>query len=244
MSSVFLLVHGKGDAPDCPTSAMIGVEEYLKDLNQNVVFKEYAWGQSREYDINVNNAVDEVINDIKELRKSYTNVLCVGHSLGGNILLQVVKKHTIPEGIVLINPAGNVGVAAFGIHCSVSLDKAKSMVSNNILTKEEFVDLNQGERCTIRCSPQNYIDWFSSDSSCNMFNHKADEFKDQVILLITSVGDVSQRQINYIWDIIKSNPKSKRMTLPTSEHFPEEAHLTRMYKWFDQKIKLQETQDD
>jgi len=242
MSRAFLLLHGKGDGPTNPDSFMMPVKKFLDNNDYGkTFFEEYSWGWNRRYDDTIENSLEDIYNDLKFLRKNYEKVYCIGHSLGANILLQFAKKYNQPEGIVIINPAGNVGNLAFLNYCSSSIKKAQELIANGQTDEEHiFSDINMGTEEKIKCKPIPYLDMIYYKGPNNMYLLKAEDYVEQPILLLSSTEDSTQRSFWKVWDEVGINKNSKRINIETESHAVEIEHLKQMIKWITQQEKQYE----
>ena len=234
---VFLLVHGKGGGPNVPPDEenhIVELYEWLK-RHGTVVYNEYPWGYTRRYNDTLEQGLQEVINDYNSLKAENKYVYTIGHSLGGNILIQLAQKGlTFPDGLILSNPAHNVGNPKFKNIVDWSVKKAKRLVEEG-KGKEtsDFVDILLSSIEVCYGTSESYLSFFDPDGMCNMYNYDASKMDHQHFLWIHSENDTTQMSFPRFWSGLFRNSGCVKSTSPTDYHGPDPTiHFPSIIEWY------------
>jgi hypothetical protein len=229
-SRAFLLVHGKACGPENEESKLWELHDWLKG-HGTVVFNEYTWGKTRRYNETLEKGLDEIMFDYEHLLANHLHVYVIGHSLGGNALIQLAHKGLhFPDGLILLNPAHNIGTPKIINTCNWSVEKARRLIEEGKAQEPtDFVDVHLNDVEVCYGTPEGYLSFFDPTGLCNMYNYNPEKLVHQHFLWLHSQGDPTQRAFPGVWSNVSCNSKSSRNTSPTEYHGPDpEVHFPRL----------------
>lgn len=227
-----VIMHGKGGAPTKHVSALASALEGQGFLVANL---EMPWSGSREYDVNVSAAEQEVDVALNKLRdKGAKKLFVAGHSQGGLFALYFGSKHVV-DGIIAIAPGGNVGSATFREKLGGSVALARKLVAEGKgAEKTSLADLEGSKGTyTLLASPAAYLTWFDPEGAMNQAKAVQSMNPEVPVLYIAPVNDypvllgVKQK----MFDALPKNPKSKLYEPNTSHLNAPSASLTEIVEW-------------
>jgi pimeloyl-ACP methyl ester carboxylesterase len=162
-----VVMHGKGGSPTRHVAALATALERRGFLVANL---EMPWSGSRNYDVSVTRAEEEVEAAVAALRaRGAKKVFVAGHSQGGLFALHVAGKLVV-DGAVAIAPGGNVASAVFREKLGDSLERARLLVAQgkgNEPARLEDYEASRGSYSLVTL-PAVYVTWFDPEGAMNM----------------------------------------------------------------------------
>jgi dienelactone hydrolase len=163
-----VVMHGKGGAPNSRY-----IEPFAQALESRgllVANLDMPWSGSRNYDVPVSRAEEEIEDAIASLRaKGARKVFVAGHSLGGAFALHFAGKPRV-DGIIAIAPGGNVAGAIYRTKVGEAIDRARKLVAAGKGAEPEQLTDYEGSRGTyaVVSPPASYVTWFDPDGAMNI----------------------------------------------------------------------------
>jgi dienelactone hydrolase len=163
-----VVMHGKGGAPNSRH-----IEPFAQALESRgllVANLDMPWSGSRNYDVPVSRAEEEIEEAIAGLRaKGAGKVFVAGHSQGGGFALHFAGKPRA-DGIIAIAPGGNVGGAIYRTKVAEALDRARKLVATGRGAEHERLADYEGSRgiYVVVSPPASYVTWFDPDGAMNI----------------------------------------------------------------------------
>jgi pimeloyl-ACP methyl ester carboxylesterase len=161
-----VIMHGKGGSP---TKFVSGLASSLESQGYLVANLEMPWSGTRDYDVNVSAAEQEVEAALSTLREKGAKKLFVaGHSQGGLFALYFGNKHLV-DGVIAIAPGGNVASQIFRDKLGDSVAQARKLIAEG--KGEDKVSLadyeNRRGTYPVVSPPAAYLTWFDPDGAMN-----------------------------------------------------------------------------
>lgn len=154
-----VVMHGKGGQPGRFVSELASA---LEDAGFQVANLEMPWSARREYDVDMNAAIDEVFHALDVLRaRGARRFFVAGHSQGAVFALQYAAGHKV-DGIAAIAPGGLVDSSLFARMLGSHVERARRMVAEGRGSdRAGFADYEgaRGVR-TVTTTAAIYLDWF------------------------------------------------------------------------------------
>lgn len=232
----FQFVHGKGGDPS-PDNPRFGHLLSFLENKGTVIYNEYSWGKNRRYKDTLQTGLDEVVSDYNKLLEDHQYVYIIGHSLGGNAIIQLAHKGMyFPDGLILLNPAHNIGTPKFQYVVDWSVKKARELIKEGRGDEPtEFVDRRLGETQVCYGTSKSYLTFFDPNGLCNMYNYDPIRLKHQHFLWLCSKNDRSQKIMFDVWKNISINSKCLISMSDTSFHGADpEVHYQSIVEWYIQ----------
>ena len=232
-----VIMHGKGGSPNRAVSDLAST---LKDAGYFVENIEMPWSGNRDYDVNVNDAENEIESAISVLRrKGAMKVFVAGHSQGGAFALHFAGKHH-PDGIICIAPGGNVGSNLFREKLGDSVKRAKQLVADGKGNETARLSDFEGKKgiYTIVTKPTVYLTWFDPDGAMNTRRAARDANPEIPILWLVAKRDYpGLRKANIpLFDTLPANPLT-RLFEPSSDHMgAPSASAEEIIRWISQVV--------
>lgn len=162
-----VIMHGKGGSPSKYVSGLASSLERNGYLVANV---EMPWSGRREYDVNVDAAVEELQSALHTLRSRGANKLFVaGHSLGALFALYYGGRYLV-DGVVALAPGGSVSTPVFREKLGESVNLARRLVTEGKGNeKTRFTDY-EGSKGSypVMTTPVAYLSWFDPDGAMSL----------------------------------------------------------------------------
>lgn len=214
-----VIMHGKGGSP---TKFVAGLARTLEGKGYLVANLEMPWSGSRNYDVPVSRAEEEVEAAVAGLRgKGAKKVFVSGHSQGGLFALHIASKQ-LADGVIAIAPGGSVSSPVFREKLGESVARARQLVAEGKGNEPARLEDYEGSRGTypIVTLPAAYVTWFDPEGAMNAPRAARAANPQVPILWIVPKRDYP--------GLLKSSPLVFRM-LPanalTRLHEPEADHL-------------------
>lgn len=213
-----VIMHGKGGSPTKHVSDLAGALDRKGYLVANI---EMPWSGSREYDVNVGAAEEQVEAALSSLRsKGAQKIFVAGHSQGGVFTLHFAGKHTV-DGIICIAPGGSVASQVFREKLGNSVARARQMIAEGKGDEKSRFDDYEGKKGTfsVVTTAAVYLTWFDPDGAMNS-KRAASAVNPQIpILWIVAQRDYpGLRKTNIpLFDSLPKNPHS-RLFEPSADH--------------------------
>lgn len=195
-----VVMHGKGGNPG---KHVAGLAQALEKEGFQVANLEMPWSGRRQYDADMQGAVNEIAAALNAMRaKGAKKLFVAGHSQGGLNALHYGTQQTA-DGLIAIAPGGNHGTANFQKALGEHVSTAKNMIeAGKGNEKADFADY-EGSKGSfpISTTATIYYDWFNPDSAHNM-SSVAPKVKSGVpVLYVAPTRDYpslkQQRQSNF-----------------------------------------------
>lgn len=207
-----VVVHGKWGNPQY-------IAFFGRKLRPTCEFEsiEMPWSQRRDYDSDYPAALGEIDKQVQAFRSDgYRRVFIAGHSFGANAALAYMAAIGKVDGVILLAP-GHVpdlwyerGVTREGV------DKARQLVAQGKGAETiSALDINQGQRRSLRIKASVYLSYFDPDSLGSM-PASAKRFKQTVpVLWVVGTGDsMHARGTAYVFDHLQPHPASRYLEVP------------------------------
>lgn len=208
-----VIMHGKGGSP---TKFVADLARSLEGKGYLVANLEMPWSGSRNYDVNVSRAEEEIEAAVAGLRgKGAKKVFVSGHSQGGLFALHVAGKHSV-DGVIAIAPGGSVASPVFREKLGESVTRARQLVAEGKGNEPTRLEDYEGSRGAypIVTIPAAYVTWFDPEGAMNM----------------PRAARAANPQIPILWIVPKRDyPGLLKTTIPTFGTLPTNA-LTKLYE--------------
>lgn len=161
-----VVMHGKGGRPDRIVNQLA---EGLERKGFMVANLEMPWSGRRDYDVDVDAAVQQVTAALNELRgKGAKKVFVAGHSQGGVFALHYASRQPL-DGVIPIAPGGSVDAQVYRQNVGSALDRARKMVADGKGSERgEFLDYEGSKGVsTVHTTAAVYLSWFDPDGAMN-----------------------------------------------------------------------------
>jgi pimeloyl-ACP methyl ester carboxylesterase len=161
-----VIMHGKGGSPARHVS---NLASYLEERGCLVANLEMPWSGTREYDVSVAVAENEVNAALHTLRdKGARKVFVAGHSQGALFALYFGGKYPV-DGIIAIAPGGNVAAAIYRQNVGASVELARKLVAEGRGDERTRFSDYEGSKgaYTVVAAPAAYLTWFDPDGAMN-----------------------------------------------------------------------------
>lgn len=227
-----VIMHGKGGSPTKHVSDLAIALEKKGYLVANL---EMPWSGSREYDVNVSAAEEQVEAALSSLRsKGAQKVFVAGHSQGGVFTLHFAGKHAV-DGIICIAPGGSVGSQVFREKLGNSVARARKMVAEGKGNEKSQFDDHEGKKGTfsVVTTAAVYLTWFDPDGAMNSKRAAAAVNPQVPILWIVAQRDYpGLRKTNIpLFDSLPKNPHT-RLFEPSADHLSAPyASIDEIVRW-------------
>lgn len=180
---------------------------------------EMPWSQRREYDADYPAALAEIDRQVQAFRQQgYRRVVLAGHSFGANAALAYMAAIGAVDAVVLMAP-GHTPEIFYAGATRDSVDQARARVAegkgDDMLSA---VDVNQGQRRTLRVRASAYLSYFDPDGLGSM-PVSASRFRKAVpVLWVIGSGDrLIARGPGYVFERLPPHPKSQYLVV-TADH--------------------------
>lgn len=160
-------MHGKGGSPDKHVNTLA---QALRDEGYQVASLDMPWSARRQYDVDMNAAVNEITTALDAMRARGAKKLFVaGHSQGGLFTLYYGGRQIV-DGLIAIAPGGNHGAPDFRNALGAPVGNAKAMIdAGRGGEKAVFADFEGAKGAyPITTTAAVYYDWFNPDGPHNM----------------------------------------------------------------------------
>ncbi len=164
-----LLMHGKGGTSQ-PNTPIGKLSSFLEGKGFLVSAPNMPWSRDRGYDKTYEESMAEIDGEVKKLiKKGASKIVIGGHSMGANAALGYGARYEGIAGILAIAPGHVPEGSAFQNLIGNDWKRAKKMVkSGNGDQKEEFNDVNQGEKSKKKMRAEVYLSWFDPNGPAVM----------------------------------------------------------------------------
>jgi len=159
-----VVMHGKGGRPGKFVDELAAA---LEGAGFQVANLEMPWSGRRQYDTNMQGAVDEITRAFDAMRAKGAHKLFVaGHSQGGMFALHYAGVRRV-DGVLAIAPGGQVDASSFAPKLAAHVQKAREMVENGQgAEKASFSDYESSRGTNpITTTAAIYLDWFDPNGS-------------------------------------------------------------------------------
>ena len=208
-----VIMHGKGGSPNRHVADLARTLESRGYLVANL---EMPWSGSRNYDVNVGRAEEEVEAALTSLRgKGAKKVFVSGHSQGGAFALHLAGKQSV-DGVIAMAPGGNVANRVFRENLGESVARARQLVAEGKGNEPARLEDYEGARGTypIVAIPAAYVTWFDTEGAMNM----------------DRAARAANPQVPILWIVPKrERPALQKTILPMFRELPANP-LTRLYE--------------
>jgi esterase/lipase len=161
------IMHGKGGSP---SKYVAGLASSLERNGYLVANLEMPWSGRRDYDVNVDAAIEEVQSALDTLRSRGANKLFVaGHSLGALFALYYAGQYPV-DGVIAIAPGGSVSTPVFREKLGESVKLARSLVAEGKGNEKTRLTDYEGAKGTypVITTPVAYLSWFDPDGAMSL----------------------------------------------------------------------------
>lgn len=180
---------------------------------------EMPWSQRRNYDADYAAALAEVDRQVQAFRQQgYKRVVVAGHSFGANAALAYMATIGQADAVVALAP-GHVPDLFYAGPTREGVDQARAKVAEGKGDETlSVVDINQGQRRSLRMRAATYLSYFDPDGLGSMPT-SATRFRKPVPLLwVIGSGDrLIERGPGYVFDRAPAHPKSQYLVV-TADH--------------------------
>lgn len=162
-----VVMHGKGGSPDKHVNTLA---QALRDEGYQVASLDMPWSGRRQYDVDMNGAVNEITAALDTMRASGAKKLFVaGHSQGGLFTLYYGGRQMV-DGLIAIAPGASHGAPDFRNALGAHVGTAKAMIdAGRGGEKAGFADYEGAKGAyPITTTAAIYYDWFNPDGPHNM----------------------------------------------------------------------------
>lgn len=212
-----VVMHGKGGNPGKYVDKLA---QALEQEGFRVANLEMPWSGSRQYDVDMNSAANEVTAALEAMRaQGARKVFVSGHSQGGLFALYYGGQHEV-DGLIPIAPGGQVDAQVFLNALGPSVAEARSLVaSGSGEEKASFRDF-EGSRGTnpVTTTAAIYLNWFDPNGAhtTRVFN----KVKPGTPVLYVAPkrdypGLIASKQANF--SALPANPQT-RLYEPDTDH--------------------------
>lgn len=162
-----VIMHGKGGSP---TKFVDDLARTLEGKGYLVANLEMPWSGSRNYDVPVSRAEEEIEAAVAALRgRGAKKVFVSGHSQGGAFAVHIAGKQSA-DGVIAIAPGGSVATPLFREKLGQSLERARRLVAEGKGTERARLEDFEGSRDTypVVAIPAAYVTWFDPEGAMNL----------------------------------------------------------------------------
>jgi pimeloyl-ACP methyl ester carboxylesterase len=162
-----VIMHGKGGSP---TGLVAGLASALEGKGFLVANLDMPWSGSRQYDVPVSRAEEEVAAALAGLRgQGAKKVFVAGHSQGGAFATHLAGRLAV-DGVVVIAPGGNVDHYFFREKVRDPLARARELVADGKGNEPAKLEDFEGGKglFPVVTAPAVYMTWFDMEGAMNM----------------------------------------------------------------------------
>ena len=230
-----VIMHGKGGSP---TKYVSGLASSLARDGYLVANLQMPWSGRREYDVNVDAAVEEVQSALDTLRSRGANKLFVaGHSLGALFALYYAGQHSV-DGVIALAPGGSVSTPIFREELGESVKLARTLVTEGKANeKTRFTDYEGGRGTySVITTPVVYLSWFDPEGAMSLIKAAKAMNPGIPVLYVAPKGDypILLKSKQVIFSALPRHPLTK-LYEPDSTHLdaPSASH-DEILRWTSQ----------
>lgn len=231
-----LMLHGKNPGSNRDGNFRPLVRSFERE-GWIVAFPNMPWASMRYLDGNWDQAMAEIAEQVKELRKQgATRIVLVGHSLGAPAALSFAARGGDVQALALLAP-GHTPLSFYtlprmkAVHDSV--DEARALVaSGKGAERGRFADFNQGKDLSFSSTASDYLSYLDPTSDAEM-SVTAPRVPPQIPVM-TVVGDsdpLFKSLRGYLVDKLPANPLNQYLEVQAGHLNTPEAASAELVKW-------------
>lgn len=210
-----VFLHGKW-APG--TRNLENLAQALQSAGYLVAMPMMPWSASANYNLSYDDAMAMIDAQVAALKNAgATRIAVGGQSLGANAAIGYGARHAGLMAIIAISP-GHVPDLNRDPQVSDSIARARAMVAAGRGNDTDlFMDVNQGDKKTIRMTAAIYLSYWDPAGPAIMPNNAA-KLSAPLLWMVGSGDPMAQRGEAYAFDKAPANPLSRYVTMSGGAH--------------------------
>lgn len=191
-----VLMHGKWGTPDRGIPELASALEWA---GIRVETPEMPWSESRHYDKDYEEAMNEIDAAVEKLKERGAKRIVVGgHSMGGNAAVGYAARRDGLAGVIVLAPGHFPGRDTFHKQMGWSYEKAKAMVEAGKGEEAgKFVDVNQGMTENSFAKARVFLSYFDPDGPAVWTNNAPKINPEVPLLLVVGTRDEYAPRVLY-----------------------------------------------
>lgn len=225
-----VLMHGKWGSP----RSMLPLARDLESRGYLVSNPEMAWSGRRLYDVKYPAALNEIEQQVHELRaKGAKRIIVAGQSMGSNAAVAYASSGFALDALVILSP-GHFPERGMGKRLYLSFERAISIVAaNRGHDLDTFDDINQGKQRSLKMAAATYVSYFDPDGLGAITKNIKKIPKAIPVFMAVGTGDGFFSESKAMFDSAPAHPASRYVTLDTDHSGVSKVVGAELIKWLD-----------